>query len=178
MAIERDLLASDATYSPLLQEIFLPPSLRRAPVLYSGDVPVEFNMGTVGVLVGMQLVRASAPSPNGSHEWYDKNVGAFGRCAKKSKTKAIASHVDALPQDRLPELFSRTYSLRIAHRAVSGYYEGFCLVSCGDSGRANKSDGSSQLDCLVPVLSMAEFYEAFECAAVEAGGMEGCASLT
>ncbi|KAL1471784.1 hypothetical protein MTO96_039734 [Rhipicephalus appendiculatus] len=116
MAIERDLLASDAAYSPLLQEIFLPPSLRRAPVLYSGDVPVEFNMGTVGVLLGMQLVRASAPSPNGSHEWYDKNVGAFGtlceevqdegdriasrRATAGPTTRAVLSHL--LAQDSPP----------------------------------------------------------------------------
>ncbi|KAH7974716.1 hypothetical protein HPB49_018411 [Dermacentor silvarum] len=162
VTFRRALLASDAAFSRLLNEIFIPVSLRRMPVLYSGEVPTEFDMGTVG-------------------EWYEQNVGAFGRCVKQSKASAIAAQFDALPPNRLHELFARTYSLRIVHRVVSDHYDGyryarnfdavwkeaqrtlfrrFCLLSCGGSGR-NRT-GESQLDCLVPVTSMPEFYEAFE----------------
>ncbi|XP_050031883.1 uncharacterized protein [Dermacentor andersoni] len=199
VTFRRHLLASDAAYSPLLNEIFLPASLRRMPVLYSGEVPAEFDMATVGVLLAMQMFRAGEPWESGAQDWYDQNVGAFGRCVKQSK--AIASQVDAMPPDRLLELFARTYSLRVVHRAVSDYYDGyryasnfdavwrdaqrtlfrrFCLLSCGGGGGSgrNNTTGESQLDCIVPVSSMAEFYEAFECVADEALGARNCASLS
>ncbi|XP_065281134.2 uncharacterized protein [Dermacentor albipictus] len=196
VTFRRHLLASDAAYSPLLNEIFLPASLRRVPVLYSGEVPAEFNMGTVGVLLAMQMFRTGEPWERGAQEWYDQNVGAFGRCVKQSK--AIASQVNAMPPDRLLQLFARTYSLRVVHRAVSDHYDGyryasnfdavwrdaqrtlfrrFCLLSCGGSGR-NNTTGESQLDCIVPVSSMAEFYEAFDCVGDEALGARNCASLS
>ncbi|KAH7976221.1 hypothetical protein HPB52_010101 [Rhipicephalus sanguineus] len=197
--LTQNLLATDAAYSRPLNEIFLPPSLRRQPALYSGEVPIEFDMGTVGVLLAMQMVRANAPSQNGSQEWYDKNIGAFGRCAKQSEAKTIASQIDALPANQLHELFIRTYSLRVVQDAVSSYYNvhryasnfkavwkevqrilfrRFCLLSCGNSERIDKTDASSQLDCLVPVLNMPEFYEAFQCTGVEAAAMGNCASLS
>ncbi|KAL1444890.1 hypothetical protein MTO96_045337 [Rhipicephalus appendiculatus] len=197
--VTRDLLAIDTTYSRPLNEIFLPPALRRPPALYSGDVPIEFDMGTVGVLLAMQMVRASEPSPNASQEWYDKNIGAFVRCAKQFKANGIASQIDALSADRLHELFIRTYSLRVVHDVVSTYYDGyhdasnfkfvwkevqrilfrrFCLLSCGNSERVSRTDASSRLDCLVPVFSTPDFYEAFQCAGIEAAATENCASLS
>ncbi|KAH7974409.1 hypothetical protein HPB49_015047 [Dermacentor silvarum] len=186
VTFRRDFLASNVAYSLLLNEIFLPASLRRIPVLYSGEVPTEFDMGTVGILMAMQMFHASEQSESGAQEWFDQNIGAFGHC------------FDTLPPNQLHQLFARTYSLRVVHRALSDHYEGyryannfravwreaqrtffrrFCLLSCGDS-RGNNGTTESQLDCLVPVLSMPEFHEAFECTGNDAVATGKCASLS
>ncbi|XP_037555208.1 uncharacterized protein LOC119431818 [Dermacentor silvarum] len=190
-------LTNDVVYSRLLNEVFLPASLRRSPVLYSGQVPTEFNMGTVGVLLATQVFHANEPSENDLHDWYDQNAGAFGRCMRESKPTAIAWQFNALPDNRLLELFTLAYSVKVAHRAVREHYDGydrhasnfddvlrkaqrtffrrFCLLSCGDSVQNETSE--SRLACLVPVLNMPEFYEAFGCPLNK--GAEGrCAPLS
>ncbi|KAH6923214.1 hypothetical protein HPB50_024927 [Hyalomma asiaticum] len=190
-------LSNEVVYSRLLNEVFLPASLRRPPILYSGQVPTEFDMGTVGVLMAVQIFHANEPSGSDADDWYDENVGAFGRCMRESKLPSIASQFDELPQNRLLELFALAYSVKVAHRAVRDYYEGlgrdatnfydvlkkaqrtffrrFCLLSCGDGGR-NESTGS-ELACLAPVLDMPEFYEAFGCPPPD-GVTRGCANLS
>ncbi|XP_075560194.1 uncharacterized protein LOC142592561 [Dermacentor variabilis] len=191
----RHEFTNDVVYSRLLNEVFLPASLRRPPVLYSGQVPREFNMGTVGVLLATQVFHANEPSEDDLHDWYDQHVGAFGRCMRESKPTAIASQFDALPDSRLLELFILAYSVKVAHRAVRDHYYGydpyasnfgdvlrkaqrtffrrFCLLSCGVSAQNDTSE--SRLACLVPVLSTPEFYEAFGCT-VNKGGQ--CAPLS
>ncbi|XP_054925914.1 uncharacterized protein [Dermacentor andersoni] len=191
----RHEVTNDVVYSRLLNEVFLPASLRRPPVLYSGQVPREFNVGTVGVLLATQVFHANEPSESDLRDWYDQHVGAFGRCMRESKPTAIASQFDALPESRLLELFILAYSVKVAHRAVRDHYYGydpyasnfgdvlgkaqrtffrrFCLLSCGDS--AQNDTGESRLACLVPVLSTPEFYEAFGCT-VDKGAQ--CAPLS
>ncbi|KAK8778022.1 hypothetical protein V5799_020638 [Amblyomma americanum] len=192
----RHQLSNDVTYSRILNIIVLPAALRRPPVLYSSKVPIEFDMGVVGVLLATQVFRASEPPERSFEDWYHHYAGFFSHCLAHSKLLSEVADFNNLPRSRALHIFMWTYSLLIAYRAVREHYEEqseatnfrdvlqsaqqilfrrFCLLTCGGSLRNNTDE--PRLDCIVPVANTPEFFDAFGCASYEAGAGTSCVNL-
>ncbi|KAK8759996.1 hypothetical protein V5799_028737 [Amblyomma americanum] len=174
----RYLLTNDVTYSRLLNTVMLPAALRRRPVLYTNQVPLELDMGVVGVLLAIQVFRAGEPAESSFDEWYHTNVGFFSHCMAGSKIQNVAASFESLPTSRVLTLFRLTYSLLIVHRVVREEYEEYrgasnfdkvrqsaqqtlyrryCLLTCG--GSCSSDSEKSRLDCFVPIANLPAFFE-------------------
>ncbi|KAK8782513.1 hypothetical protein V5799_016146 [Amblyomma americanum] len=192
----RHQLSNDVTYSRILNTIVLPAALRRPPVLYSSKVPIEFDMGVVGVLLATQVFRAGEPPETSFEEWFRHYAGFFSHCMVHSELLGEAADFHSLPKSRALHIFIWTYSLLIAHRAVREHYEEqseatnfrdvwqsaqqilfrrFCLLTCGGSRRNNTHE--SRLDCIVPIVNTPEFFYAFGCASHKGDADSSCVTL-
>ncbi|KAK8780563.1 hypothetical protein V5799_018096 [Amblyomma americanum] len=182
------LLSPRVVYSEALNAVVLPAALRRPPVTYSTRVPIEFDVGTLGVLLAQAVFRAGLPSTDSdsAQQWFDGNVGKFIRCAEESAQSVLRSTLRTLPPQHALELFSLTRAVKIAYAVMKEDYEAlssrrgyqeawamaqrtffrrFCLLTCS-SDVGNEGVIESRLRCMVPLLNMVEFSGAFECNSV------------
>ncbi|KAK8758197.1 hypothetical protein V5799_004175 [Amblyomma americanum] len=168
------LFSGDTTYTRLLNAVLLPPAVRRPPLMYSTRVPLEFDMGTIGVLLSTGVFHAGVPPPASSESWYIQNVKKFVDCVQHSTGSATVTVSQGL------ELFAWARAVMVAYdvmkdayaairsqkrfehlwiTAQQTFFRRFCLMTCsvGNVGL------ESRLRCLVPVLTMVEFADAFKC---------------
>ncbi|XP_050046619.2 uncharacterized protein [Dermacentor andersoni] len=178
--IGESLFAHKATYSRLLKAVLLPPAMQRPPLLYSTKVPLEFDMGTVGVLLSKAVFEAGLPSARIGASWYNLNVKEFVECVQRSASSASLMNAANLTVRQGLELFAWARAVRIAHDTMKNRYSGtlpelryadiwanaqrtffrrFCLLTCS----AEDAGQESRLHCLVPLLNMVEFTSAFQC---------------
>ncbi|XP_077493837.1 uncharacterized protein LOC144104604 isoform X2 [Amblyomma americanum] len=181
------LFSGDTTYTRLLNAVLLPPAVRRPPLMYSTRVPLEFDMGTIGVLLSTGVFHAGVPPPASSESWYIQNVKKFVDCVQHSTGSATVTVSQGL------ELFAWARAVMVAYdvmkdayaairsqkrfehlwiTAQQTFFRRFCLMTCsvGNVGL------ESRLRCLVPVLTMVEFADAFKCHASAVVGLRPCLS--
>ncbi|KAH7946239.1 hypothetical protein HPB49_021714 [Dermacentor silvarum] len=188
----RYAMTSDATYLRLLNAVVFPVALWRPPFVYSGQVPVEFDLATAGTVLTRSVFQASMPSARSVVTWRTENVAHFVHCAER------ASHLHGPLRELSPnqalDLFAWTRSVRIAHWLMTDHYEvlrntttseydrdlaqrtffrRFCLSTCNAVGN-NDSDVDARLRCLFPILSMPEFFSSFSCVFPEAENLRRC----
>ncbi|KAK8777327.1 hypothetical protein V5799_029328 [Amblyomma americanum] len=72
--IAESFMTGETTYSRLANAIVLPPAVRQPPMMYSTRVPLEFDTGTVGVLLAKEVFQAGLPSAGNGKSWYEQNV--------------------------------------------------------------------------------------------------------
>ncbi|KAH7934237.1 hypothetical protein HPB49_023538 [Dermacentor silvarum] len=178
--VGESLFTHETTYSRLLNAVLLPPAMQRPPLLYSTKVPLEFDMGTVGVLLSKALFTTGLPSARIGESWYNLNVKKFVDCVQRSVSSASILNPANLTVRHGLELFAWARAVRIAHDVMKNRYSGsvadqsytdiwgnaqrtffrrFCLLTCS----AENAGHESRLRCLVPLLNMVEFNSAFEC---------------
>ncbi|KAH7934236.1 hypothetical protein HPB49_023537 [Dermacentor silvarum] len=189
--VGESLFAHKTTYSGLLNAVLLPPAMQRPPLLYSTKVPLEFDMGTVGVLLSKALFTAGLPSARIGEPWYNLNVKEFVDCVQHSVSSASFVNTANLTIRQGLELFAWARAVRIAHDVMKNRYSGsgadqgyadiwanaqrtffrrFCLLTCS----AKNAGHESRLRCLVPLLNMVEFTRAFECPSAGLLNMRPC----
>ncbi|XP_065302183.2 uncharacterized protein [Dermacentor albipictus] len=188
----RYAIRSDATYLRLLNAVVFPAALGRPPFVYSGQVPVEFDLATAGTVLARSVFQAGVPSARSAVAWRTENAAHFVHCAEH------ASHLHGPFRELTPsqalDLFAWTRSLQVAHWLMIDHYEAlrnttmseydrdlaqrtffrrFCLSTCNAVGN-NDSGVNARLRCLLPILSMPEFFSSFSCAFPEAENLRRC----
>ncbi|KAH6932176.1 hypothetical protein HPB50_003487 [Hyalomma asiaticum] len=195
LVAEETLLAGAATYTRLLNVVVLPPAMRRPPLMYSTRVPLEFDMGTVGVVMAKALFEAGFPSVRSRETWYKLNVKQFVDCVQRSSSFASVVGAVNLTIRQGVELFAWARAVKIAHNvmkssystksggtevpedvwiaAMRTFFRRFCLLTCNAVSAGNEA----RLRCLVPLLNMAEFANAFRCRGTKALSVRPCLLL-
>ncbi|KAL1442022.1 hypothetical protein MTO96_008031 [Rhipicephalus appendiculatus] len=151
---------------------------------YSSSVPIELNLGTLGALMANALVLASTPAESG--RWNATARSKFKQAtmcifnAHSKMNNSTAEWDDTMAST----LFAWSLSVQLAlgsllaiqqRRALMGdsshtkaaqrtLMRRFCLLSCGTA--AQESDEvalAARSRCLVPLVGLSEFAEAFTC---------------
>ncbi|KAL1425140.1 hypothetical protein MTO96_019486 [Rhipicephalus appendiculatus] len=203
---------SQVVYDVVSNSLKVPEAVRREPILYTEDVPLEFALGTLGMLMARELLRAAVPNRNA---FFVDESGAADTLGGVGPPSSVAflrydQCVDSLargamnitlerPQDnQVPEYYFWLQGARTAYAALSASYAAerraanwdtiwrdaqrtffrrLCLLSCRpqyDTPEDRKSVDSltggqrspgvpARVSCLLPLLNMPEFIEAFEC---------------
>ncbi|KAH6939604.1 hypothetical protein HPB50_019944 [Hyalomma asiaticum] len=186
------VLETDVRHDGGSNEMVVPAALRVEPMLYTEDVPFAFAAGTLAVLVATGLYRAAIPgiASSMSHPQERSVMNKFEDCVQKLAGDvlniSLPAHKDApfnghsLPAHIFWMLAARTAheALRLAtlsfKRAVNWpsywkksqrtFFRRFCLLTCGSRDEDNGQTGATQrVLCLLPVSSMPEFFNVFEC---------------
>ncbi|KAK8771981.1 hypothetical protein V5799_024778 [Amblyomma americanum] len=180
-------LSEQVTYSRVMNAVILSGAMRRAPIMYSDRVPIEFDTGTVGVLIAREVFNAGMPtSAQVSGEWYANNVEYFMRCIETSVRSILRTSLKDMPPARALDLFRWTRAVKMAHRvmktsyasvsssdnfqdvwvtAQQTFFRRYCLLTC--NADRSSDERYTSLRCMVPILNMAEFISAFDCTRVE-----------
>ncbi|XP_077512322.1 membrane metallo-endopeptidase-like 1 [Amblyomma americanum] len=175
-----------------LKSVVVSGALLSAPVLYSATMPREFNFGTMGAMLARELAHVITPASS-KDWWDRRSQEAFAESTKclhglHSTLEGSASGWDVATASNL---FAWTMAARTAMDALlSGegslgsqiegepsnskwpetsreetrdamrtFFRRFCLLSCGrDEPRL-----SARSRCVIPLVGMAEFSEAFDC---------------
>ncbi|KAH6923432.1 hypothetical protein HPB50_001071 [Hyalomma asiaticum] len=178
--VGESLFADETIYSRLLNAALLPPAMQRPPLLYSTKVPLEFGMGTVGVLLSKVVFEAGLPSASVGESWYKINVKGFVDCVQRyAMNTSVVNVTDLSVRDGL-DLYAWARAVSIAHGVMKNLYtrngperglediwataqrtffRRYCLMTCS----AENAGHESRLRCLVPLLNMVEFATAFQC---------------
>ncbi|XP_075534937.1 uncharacterized protein LOC142570437 [Dermacentor variabilis] len=190
---------SRVVYDVVSNSLRVPEAVRREPILYPEDVPLEFALGTLGMLIARELLRAAVPSRMPSL-WTSQEQVAFMRydqCVDSLRGEMNISL--ERPQDnQAPEYYYWLQGARTAYAALSASYAAerhaanwntywraaqrtffrrLCLLSCRpqhdtpeqrqilDPASVNLRSPAvpARVSCLLPLLNMPEFVEAFEC---------------
>ncbi|KAH6940162.1 hypothetical protein HPB50_025970 [Hyalomma asiaticum] len=179
------LLGSEITYDDLSNRIIVPASLRREPVLYTGEVLPEFVMGTLGVLLARALLYAAFlanATSSGPPEEMPALVN-FEQCMDEKARTALNVSLREGRNNALPQIYMWAQGVRSAFDALRAAYEQnlaafdqgmlywvaaqktffrrFCLLSCGVE--SEREDLTSKVSCFLPLLNMKEFSAAFNC---------------
>ncbi|XP_064486576.1 neprilysin-1-like [Ornithodoros turicata] len=166
-------------YQPL-SSVIVPAVYRIAPLLYSHVGELQyFDVSTVGILMAKELSRTIGPSL-GSTWWSSKTKSRFDnsfQCLLNMYERMAPSpYMDKI---QLAEaIFAWTRSVRLmydvlrTHSKQSSawmatavqrvFFKRFCLLSCTSDPRPRPLTPRQQ--CMLPVLNMPEFSEAFQCA--------------
>ncbi|KAK8763207.1 hypothetical protein V5799_034181 [Amblyomma americanum] len=193
----RNLYATtgDCAYSPLLNAVVLPSALRHAPFAYSSEeVPIEFDLGTVGALLARSVFQAGLPSPRSAFTWSTENVAPFVHCHEQQAPLLLHTLFQHITPSQTLDLFAWARSVKIAHGVMVNVYRGagnmstsefewklaqrtffrrFCLTTCNTADE-NGPGANARLRCLAPVLGMPEFYSAFNCPVREVNILRYC----
>ncbi|KAH7965132.1 hypothetical protein HPB49_003976 [Dermacentor silvarum] len=179
------LLSNEVLYDALSSSIVVPASLRREPILYTGLVPPEFVMGSLGVLLARSLLYAAFHA-NATGSWSPEESPAlvqFEQCMDEKARAAFNVSLRERQGNEPPEIYIWAQSVRSAFDALRATYEQhlpafdqgtlywvaaqktffrrFCLLSCGmESSRQHLA---SEVSCFLPLLNMKEFSKAFNC---------------
>ncbi|KAH7958476.1 hypothetical protein HPB49_001981 [Dermacentor silvarum] len=193
--VEETVFAGVTTYTRLLNAVVLPLAMRRPPLMYSTKVPLEFDMGTTGVVLAKALFEAGLPSARNVETWYELNVKQFVDCVQRSSSFASVLGAVNLTFRQGVELFAWARAVRIAHSVMRNsyylkngagegseevwavaqrtFFQRFCLLTCS----AVNAGQEARLRCLVPLLNMAEFASAFQCRGTEVMRARPCLLL-
>ncbi|KAH9370518.1 hypothetical protein HPB48_006271 [Haemaphysalis longicornis] len=180
------LYETDIVYDDLTKTVRVPAALRRQPVLYSDDVPLEYSLGTLGALVAKELARAATVPKNGEGVWTERERAAlhkYKQCMDVLARSVLNETMGHVQENRTPDFYYWIQGARTAFKVLSAAYVGhrraanwdsywksaqrtffrrFCLLSCSaDVVRGEQN--SSRLHCFLPLLNMEEFSKAFEC---------------
>ncbi|XP_075535114.1 uncharacterized protein LOC142570638 [Dermacentor variabilis] len=177
------LLSNEVLYNALSSSIVVPASLRQEPILYTGLVPPEFVMGSLGVLLARSLMYA-AFAANATGSWSPAESPALVQFEQCMDEKArLAFNMSLRESNEPPEIYIWAQSVRNAFEALRTTYEQrlpaldqgtlywvaaqktffrrFYLLSCGmESSREHLA---SKISCFLPLLNMKEFSKAFNC---------------
>ncbi|KAK8756940.1 hypothetical protein V5799_000357 [Amblyomma americanum] len=155
--------------------------------MYSDRVPIEFDTGTLGVLIAREVFNAGMPTKaEVDGDWYLNNVDYFLRCTETSVQSILHTSLKDMSPTRALDLFSWTRAVKMAHSVMKTSYESvsssnnfqdvwvtaqqtffrrYCLLTC--NADQSSDEAYTWLRCMVPILNMAEFISAFDCARVE-----------
>ncbi|KAK8754715.1 hypothetical protein V5799_002584 [Amblyomma americanum] len=186
-AIEIDdafLLSSDVFYDDHSNSIVVPASVRQEPILYAEDVPPEYVMGSLGILIARALLRAVVPT-NASSLWSSEErlaLSHFNECMDGLERTAFNVSIDRHDSRDPREVYVWTQSARSAFNALKAAYEPsrtavnygihwvsaqktffrrFCLLSC--NVRSQQQRLASRALCMLPLINMEEFSKTFDC---------------
>nr|XP_054932376.1 endothelin-converting enzyme 2-like [Dermacentor andersoni] len=178
------LLSSNVLHDALSDSVVVPASLRREPVFYDGDVPPEFALGSLGVLLARALLYAVVPSSSLAL-WSSEEKLALLRYEQCMDEKARSAFNVSLLYRRDHEpttIYVLAQSARTAYDALATAYKErqpttdwdsywntaqktffrrFCLLSCGVESELQRL--ASEIFCFLPLLNMEEFAKAFSC---------------
>ncbi|KAH6938751.1 hypothetical protein HPB50_012410 [Hyalomma asiaticum] len=191
---------SRVVYDVVSNSLRVPETVRREPILYGEDVPLEFALGTLGMVMARELLRAAVPSRMPSL-WTSQEQVAFLRydqCVDSLAREAMNITLERPQDNQAPEYYFWLQGARAAYAALSAsyaderraanwqtfwraaqrtFFRRLCLLSCRpqydspeerrsvDPLSANQRSPAvpARVSCLLPLLNMPEFIEAFEC---------------
>ncbi|XP_064486737.1 uncharacterized protein LOC135399030 [Ornithodoros turicata] len=160
-----------------LNSVVIPAVYSLPHIFYSAGVPPYFDVATVGVLIAKVLSQAIGPVEGGTF-WSNATKESFKkhfRCLR-SLHQGMSSTYAVDEGKLINAIFMWTRSLRIAYdltraqdippkylfqEADKTFFKRFCLLSC--SSRQEPLPLTPREQCMLPVLNMREFSEAFEC---------------
>ncbi|KAH7966134.1 hypothetical protein HPB49_013932 [Dermacentor silvarum] len=183
---------SRVVYDVVSNSLRVPEAVRREPILYPEDVPLEFALGTLGMLMARELLRAAVPNRMPSL-WTSQE-----QCVDSLARGAMNISLERPQDNRAPEYYFWLQGARTAYAALSASYAAerraanwdtfwraaqrtffrrFCLLSCRPQHDTPEERHSlepafvnlrppavpARVSCLLPLLNMPEFVEAFEC---------------
>ncbi|KAK8772626.1 hypothetical protein V5799_024118 [Amblyomma americanum] len=182
---EAFFLSSDVFCDDQSNTVVVPASVRQEPVLYTGDVPTEYVMGTLGTLLARALLGAALPT-NSTGLWSPKEwsyLRRFHECMDGLARAAFNASLGSDDSEKPRDVYIWAQSARSAFNALRAVYEKrrttsnwesywrsaqktffrrFCLLSCSVSSQQQRL--TSRAYCLLPLLNMKEFAVAFNCA--------------
>ncbi|CAN7937180.1 unnamed protein product, partial [Ixodes hexagonus] len=170
------LLEGRVVYSAGLHSIAVPAAMDREPVTYPEEVPLEFNLGTLGVLMAKETSRALS-SPHLDSESVSSELEVFLKCIR-SLADTFNFTLDAdgreiylwargarLAYDTLKRELNVHSSApnwdRYWEIAQMTFFRRFCLLSCGSREAQQQLSGRAR--CILPLANMAEFASVFKC---------------
>ncbi|XP_064486575.1 neprilysin-1-like isoform X2 [Ornithodoros turicata] len=175
--LNRLQLDGSIEYSQLLNSVVVPAVYGLPPIFYGSRAPLHFDVATVGVLMIVELSRALGPS-EGETFWSNATRKSFDesfRCLMNVYEEM--SRTNKTNQKELVDaVFTWTRSLRLAYDVVKAqgvpqgyllqdvdraFFKRFCLLSCTSSQKPQPLTPRQR--CMLPVMNMPEFFEAFEC---------------
>ncbi|KAK8762324.1 hypothetical protein V5799_026406 [Amblyomma americanum] len=196
------LLKGRVIYHAMQNSVVLPPAMRRMPITYPQSVPVEYDLGTTGVLIAIELYRAATQSVSIDDaswaKWYQKRFRNIQDCfddatvtsanfSQKLVTSESAfemyvwKHAFRVVLDALRDIYSPRGGLGFSAEtrwvaAQRTFFKRFCLLSCGGGGLG--SDFDRKLRCVLPVLATSEFRDVFSCKKPQKKKLNGiCSNL-
>ncbi|XP_065301758.2 uncharacterized protein [Dermacentor albipictus] len=114
---------SRVVYDVLSNSLKVPEAVRREPILYPEDVPLEFALGTLGMLMARELLRAAVPSRM-PLLWTSQEQVAFMRYDQcvDSLRGAMNISLDRPQDNQAPEYYFWLQGARTAYAALSASY--------------------------------------------------------
>ncbi|KAK8758091.1 hypothetical protein V5799_004276 [Amblyomma americanum] len=180
-------LSEEAIYSRVMNAVILPAAIRRAPLMYTDKVPIEFDTGTLGVMIAREVINAGMPTNAlADGDWYANNVEYFLRCIETSVHSILHFSLKDMPPARALDLFRWTRAVKMAHNVMKTsyapvsssnnfqdvwvtaqrtFFRRYCLLTC--NADHSSDEAYTSLRCMVPILNMAEFISAFDCTRVD-----------
>ncbi|KAK8775622.1 hypothetical protein V5799_031030 [Amblyomma americanum] len=119
-----DFFESRVVYDVSSNSLKVPRAVRREPILYEEDVPLEFALGTLGMLMARELLRAVVPS-NVPGLWTSQEQVAFLRydqCVDSLARRAMNVSLERPPDNQAPEYFFWLQGARTAYDVLSASY--------------------------------------------------------
>ncbi|KAH7964876.1 hypothetical protein HPB49_002009 [Dermacentor silvarum] len=150
-------------YSDLLPGLLVPTALTTAHMTYSSRTPIELNLGTMGALMAKAMVLASTPAESGRF-WNTTTLSKFKQgtmCifnAYSLSVQLALGSLLAVNQQRM--LMGDNSQTKAAQRTLM---RRFCLLSCGAAQDSEQMTLTARARCLVPLVGLYEFAEAFGC---------------
>ncbi|KAH6939748.1 hypothetical protein HPB50_021377 [Hyalomma asiaticum] len=178
------LSGNEVLYEPLSNSFVLPAYLLREPILYAeDDVPPEYAMGSLGVLLARALHSALLGSASGLWSTEDRlRLSLFEQCMDIQARSVLNVSLDHHEDEDVPEIYAWAHGARTAfmalketysrrgnsteevadwHSARKTFFRRFCLLSCGEKRKLQRL--ASRVLCFIPLLNMPEFVEVFGC---------------
>ncbi|XP_075543532.1 phosphate-regulating neutral endopeptidase PHEX-like [Dermacentor variabilis] len=177
------LRGTEVFYDKVSNTVIIPAFMRREPIVYVDDVPPEFTMGTLGVLLTRALLQTALPQiTGGTWAYFEKtSLHRFEHCVDTWAASALNLTLRYARDDNHPEFYVWSHSTRSAyealretyHRSVTisnwknqwqsaleTFFRRFCLLSCRVR---NEQQPASSIFCFLPQLNMKEFSKVFGC---------------
>ncbi|CAN7937181.1 unnamed protein product [Ixodes hexagonus] len=170
------LLEGNVVYSTRLHSIVVPSAMDEEPMTYREEVPLEFNLGTLGVLVAKEISRVLAP-PHLDTKDVSSEFNLFLKCIR-----SLADTFNGTLGANGGEMFLWVRAARLAYDSLKRelkvhssapnfgryweaaqmtFFRRFCLLSCGSDETPQQL--ARRARCVVPLANMAEFASVFKC---------------
>ncbi|KAL1426841.1 hypothetical protein MTO96_037501 [Rhipicephalus appendiculatus] len=178
------LLNSNVLHDALSNSVVVPASLRREPIFYESDVPPEFTMGSLGVLLARALLYAVITA-NSIDLWSSEEKVAllrYEQCMDERARSAFNVSLRYRHDQEPAAIYIWAQSARTAYDALvtackehppasdldsywnaaqKAFFMRFCLLSCGVESELQRL--ASEVFCFLPLLNMEEFAKVFRC---------------
>lgn len=197
--INRLLLDGHVRFSSHLNSLVVPVAMRRPPMAYPDGIPIEYAIGTLGVLMSKELYRAVLNDGFKSENWSqniwkgtNNSYDCLERLSRSSFGISLGMQSDVVSR----ELYIWIRSARFAYEALRDrlwdhrdarnwntywkaaqktFFWRFCLLSCSADERPRPL--LPKLGCILPLANMMEFGDVFGCSTTSPmGGNARCSA--
>ncbi|KAH9373929.1 hypothetical protein HPB48_001105 [Haemaphysalis longicornis] len=176
------LYSGRVSYSGSLRAVVVPPISSSWPFCTSEEVPVEFDLGMLGVLMATEMSRAAfAHFRSGARLLENRSeLGGFSDCIRPIAQAVLGAPLGELSGRVTTEAFLWVRGVRLAQQLLSEalskaatvdaqgwrnahatFFMRFCRLTCGT--RTEPGGLSAEARCLLPLANIPEFPIAFQC---------------